>query len=156
VIAPVNTPPARNDTILPQDTIPPSNPMPAPAPEPVIDPAYIIPSIPQYRPAAETPRPAAPAPSVAAQPSQTPQVTAAPPVRAAAPAPAPSVSFSAPVINNLERGMYYIQVGSFSKVEAIEPELSGWELKGLAPALSYFSNFAGPRHAYSHSASSTW
>jgi hypothetical protein len=68
--------------------------------EPFIDPRYVI----------------DPVPDLAA---------AAPPAEAAPVVPEPVYSaFSVPVISRLEQGKYYLQVGAFSRAEAVESELN--------------------------------
>jgi hypothetical protein len=47
----------------------------------------------------------------------------APAVASAAPRPAGTL-FSVPVINSLEKGKYYLQLGAFNKAESVESELS--------------------------------
>jgi hypothetical protein len=103
-----------------QPIIDPSNiisPIPAspaqPPPQPVIIPAQIIPSIPPAPPTV------VPAERTPGQPSQTQPSTVS------TVTPTSSVSgFSAPVINELEKGKYYIQLAALSSADSVARELS--------------------------------
>jgi hypothetical protein len=121
-------PPESYRSLPPESEIPPL-PDRAPVqtiPQDTLDPAYFIPPIGSV-PAGSVP---------AAQPSReltTSPFPPAPPSQGAnVPVPAGSVpaglpvgsAFSVPLITNLERGKYYLQLGAFSKVEAIEPEIA--------------------------------
>jgi hypothetical protein len=81
----------------------------------LIDPALVIAPVP-----AETQPPILPAPTVAQQPNDLP---ATPAIQQANPLPTHSAN-SAPVISSLERGKYYLQIASFSKVESAKSEIS--------------------------------
>ncbi|MDR2020689.1 MAG: SPOR domain-containing protein [Treponema sp.] len=86
------------DQILPG--IPPAPPLAEdlrPVTEPLIDPRYVIDPVPDH---AAVPEP----------PAET--------------VPAAYSVFSVPVISRLEAGKYYLQLGAFSKAEAVESELN--------------------------------
>jgi hypothetical protein len=106
-----------------QPIIDPSNiiaPIPAPAqtpqPEPVIIPAQIIPSI----PAQPTVVPAEPARTS----GQTSPTQPAAPITPAVAQATQISGLSAPVINELEKGKYYIQLAALSSVDSVARELS--------------------------------
>jgi cell division septation protein DedD len=77
------------------------------------DPAYFVPPI-GSAPAAQPDRELTTTPFPPAPPSSS-QGASTPP---------PGPVFSVPFISSLERGRYYLQLGAFSKAEAIEPELT--------------------------------
>jgi hypothetical protein len=106
-------PPASAGWTIPGDQLVPGIPPAAPpsaadlelVTEPLIDPRYVI----------------DPVPDLAAVPAEAAPVTA--PSAETIPGPVYSI-FSVPVISRLERGKYYLQLGAFSKAEAVELELA--------------------------------
>lgn len=86
-------------------------------PQDTLDPAYFLPPI------GSTPAGSAPAAQPAQELTTSPFPPAPPSQGANIPVPAGS-AFSVPLITNLERGKYYLQLGAFSKAEAIEPEIA--------------------------------
>ncbi|MDR2186130.1 MAG: SPOR domain-containing protein [Treponema sp.] len=96
-------PPESAGRTIPEDRIVPGIPPAAEelqlVTEPFIDPRYVI----------------DPVPALAAAPEGPPAETV--------PGPAYSI-FSVPVISRLEQGKYYLQLGAFSRAEAVESELN--------------------------------
>jgi hypothetical protein len=93
---------------IPRESIigPPPDPGFAENPEGIIDPRFFIDPIERIE-----------APPQAETPAEPP-----PPIRE--PIPERGPVFSAPVIGQLEKGKYYLQLGAFSQPEAVELELS--------------------------------
>jgi hypothetical protein len=129
-----------DEDFAPENSVPVApGPEPPPAPPPAVKSppqqapnqgAYEYSLIPAEERPPSAPPPPAPAPP-AAPPAQTPRVSAPPvqtPPRASAPPAQPSgyadPRFSVPVITVLERGKYYLQLGSYIAAEVVESELT--------------------------------
>ena len=97
-----------------------------------IDPSHVISALPPTAPPPTALPPTAPpptalpptAPPPAALPPTAPPVAPVPAVVQVPPVRATHGIFSAPLIRNLERGKYYVQIAAYSNAEAVNPEIS--------------------------------
>jgi len=138
-----SVPPAPQDPVVMQPFVTPIVPSVPPPPaveEPLVMQPFVTPIVPSV-----PPPPAVEEPLVM-QPFVTPIVPSVPPpaaeeplviqpfVTPIVPPPAPFPVFTAPMIHNLQAGMFYIQLAAYTNVEAIRYELA--RLDRIDPSLA--------------------